>query len=361
MKPLLRFLLVALLSSYTVNAQPAASPALDRKAKALGLVYKEAVAQPEGSRERRQLYTEFLRDSEALLKEVPNATNIWVLRAAIGLEVNDAVLAWQAGQRLVALGADKNPDSSIQDMLVQLERRKWLSVDAIWENSLGMIFVPVPGTRVRFCIWETRVGDYAGFAKATGLNWKPKEGQNSQYPAGRISWDNAKAFCQWLTAKEKAEGTLGPQQLYRLPTDAEWSLAVGLGSEQGNSPSDKDKMVKDVYPWGTQWPPPPDAGHFSASAGKFIADTTLVGSYPANRFGLFDLAGNAHEWCEDLYGGNGEKSNYHVQRDTIILQNILEDNNRIFLLSSSRGAFPSDKTLLSFFGFRVVLAVSTSP
>lgn len=350
-----------------VSAQPAPSPVLERKAKALGLVYKEAVAQPEGSGERRKLYTEFLQDSEALLKEMPNAINIWVLRAAIAIEINNAVVGWQAGQRLLALGADKNPEPSIQDLLVQLERRKWLgekppaasssSIYGAWENSLGMKFVPVPGTRVRFCTWETRVGDYAGFVKATGLNWTPEEGQDSRHPAGNVSWDDAKAFCQWLTAKEKATKTIGPQQFYRLPTDAEWSVAVGLGNEPGDSPSEKHRSTDGVYPWGTDWPPPLDAGNYDFP-GDGYEKSAPVGSFPANKFGLFDLGGNVWEWVEDLRGGNGEDKSRHVARGGGFDYPIPSSSRPVILTSSFRHSLRLGQD--TFIGFRLVL-VGVSP
>lgn len=69
------------------------SPALQRKLRALGLIYKEAAAQAEASAERGKLYAEFLAESEPVLKELPQALNLWVLRAAIGLETNDAMVA----------------------------------------------------------------------------------------------------------------------------------------------------------------------------------------------------------------------------------------------------------------------------
>ena len=133
-------------------------------------------------------------------------------------------------------------------------------------NTLGMAFVPVPGTDVQFSIWETRVKDYAAYAAANAgvdASWKsPSFTQADTHPVVNVSWEDANAFCAWLTRKEQAAGKITASQRYRLPSDAEWSVAVGLGRETGSSPEEKDAGVKDVYPWGNQWPPPVGAGNY---------------------------------------------------------------------------------------------------
>ena len=116
-----------------------------------------------------------------------------------------------------------------------------------WVNSLGMKFVPVPGTNVLFYIWETRVQDFEAFVKATSHNageaWRAPGDTGQSYVAGfsqttlhpvvNVRWNDAEAFCRWLTEKERAEGNLSAGQEFRLPTDAEWSQAVGLPAELG--------------------------------------------------------------------------------------------------------------------------------
>ena len=169
-------------------------------------------------------------------------------------------------------------------------------------NSLGMKFVPAPGTAVLFSIWDTRVKDYKFFVNATGRFWKkPSFKQGPTHPAVNVSWEDAKAFCQWLTKKERGNGLLKAGQEYRLPTDAEWSVAVGLTGETGGTPQDKDGKIKDVYPWGTEWPPPRGAGNYgpSLNVDDFVF-TSPVGSFAANRFGLYDMGGNVWQWCGDF-------------------------------------------------------------
>ena len=186
-------------------------------------------------------------------------------------------------------------------------------------NTLGMVFKPVPGTKAQFCILETRVQDYAAYAAANaGVDgsWKKPFGdlfkQTDTHPVVNVSWEDANAFCAWLTKKELAAGKIKAGQKYRLPTDSEWSVAVGLGPETGNTPVAKSRGVKGVYPWGKEWPPPKGAGNYYKSLNVDSYDfTTPVGSFATNQHGLHDLGGNVWEWCEDKWNST---SSYRVLR-----------------------------------------------
>jgi len=218
-------------------------------------------------------------------------------------------------------------------------------------NTLGMKFVSVPGTDVQFCIWETRVKDYAAYAAANaGVdgNWKsPGFTQADTHPVVTVSWEDANAFCEWLTKKELAEGKIKAGQKYRLPTDAEWSVAVGLGRETGSSPEEKDGGIKDVYPWGNTWPPPKGAGNYAESLNADSYEyTSPVGSFAANKLGLHDMGGNVWEWCEDKWNPT---SSSRVLRGTSWYS-----GNPAHLLSSRRiDGTPVIRGLI--IGFRCVL------
>jgi len=168
------------------------------------------------------------------------------------------------------------------------------------ENSLGMKFATIPGTKVMFSIWETRVRDYQLFREETHRAWTPPDfAQAREDPVVNVSWEDADAFCRWLTARERKAARLTDQQRYRLPTDAEWSVAVGLSPEQGRTPEDRFR-TSIVWPWGSSWPPQSGDGNFGPElqTDRFT-NTSPAGSFKPNRHGLFDLGGNAWEWCDD--------------------------------------------------------------
>jgi serine/threonine protein kinase len=219
-----------------------------------------------------------------------------------------------------------------------------------WTNSLGMVFAPVPGTDVRFSIWHTRVQDYEAFVRATEREWKKVgDSQGPVYPVVNVTWEDAQAFCVWLTEQERRSGTLMATQTYRLPQDWEWSMAVGLNEPRTGTPAAKSLVIEGQYPWGTQWPPPHNAGNFAQVLKVDDYERmSPVGSFKANSLGLYDMAGNTWQWCEDWHDPVS-KSNRVIRGSSfgIISQGSLSSSYRVARPPTLRG---------EFFGFRTVLA-----
>jgi formylglycine-generating enzyme required for sulfatase activity len=228
------------------------------------------------------------------------------------------------------------------------------------ESSLGLKFAPVG--EVAFCIWPTRLQDFDVFARETGFRnnaWKsPGFRQGPTHPVVNVSWNDAIAFCKWLTDRDRKKGFLAKDQIYRLPTDLEWSKAVGLPDETGKSPEARDMSVPDVFPWGTQWPPPPNVGNYTGEeTGSDVAIkgyddgfawTSPVGSFPPNRYGLYDVGGNVRQWCMDNWS---PESKAKVLRGASWYNGAL----KLSLLSSCRVSANPDSSTDNY-GFRIVRA-----
>lgn len=129
-------------------------------------------------------------------------------------------------------------------------------------NTLGMPFVPIPRFDTRFCVWPVRVQDYEAYCLATGTAFPSCPfTQDGDHPIVGVTWNDAKAFCTWLTKKERSEGMLDSETAYRLPTDLEWSAAVGLPREPEATPGDRHLKLPG-YPWGLRWTPPNNVGNY---------------------------------------------------------------------------------------------------
>jgi formylglycine-generating enzyme required for sulfatase activity len=99
----------------------------------------------------------------------------------------------------------------------------------------------------------------------------------AKHPVVGISWYGAVAYAKW-TGK-------------RLPTEVEWEIAATSGKESN------------IYPCGVDIE--------RGKANFFSSDTTPVMSYPPNEIGLYDIAGNVYEWCEDWYAYNYYETSLH--------------------------------------------------
>ncbi|QDU31403.1 Serine/threonine-protein kinase PrkC [Anatilimnocola aggregata] len=107
------------------------------------------------------------------------------------------------------------------------------------------------------------------------LNHRPDLTDDS--PAAYITWNDATAYCQWLSTQEK--------RTYRLPTEAEWEYACRAGTTM-------------QYSFGDDYNELPKYGWHNKNAG---GKSHPVGTLLPNPFGLFDMHGNQYEWCGDYF------------------------------------------------------------
>jgi len=233
-----------------------------------------------------------------------------------------------------------------------------------------------------FTILQMSSKDYATFIKAKGPrfgsgadDWRTslygdipvgrevhERVEDSKHPVVNVSKDDAIAFCEWLTEYEltKEERERGWQ--YRLPSDHEWSCAVGIGKYEDPrlSPAMKDAKIKGIHPWGRVWPPPNYSGNYADSAAKSkfrswkvisgytdgYATTSPVGVYSENEYNLYDLGGNVWELTNSIWK---PESNSYVLRGASWFVESWENT-----LSSYRSITTSDRRR-NVNGFRCVL------
>jgi formylglycine-generating enzyme required for sulfatase activity len=138
-------------------------------------------------------------------------------------------------------------------------------------------------------VTETTNAQYARFLQATGhpapLYWGDRNLNGPRQPVVGVSWDDAVAFCRWLSQLTGVE--------HRLPSEAQWEAAARGG------------LTGQPYPWGSQGP---DAGGVfranlmhDGTARDGFRFSAPVGSFAPNGYGLSDMAGNVSEWCQDRY------------------------------------------------------------
>jgi formylglycine-generating enzyme required for sulfatase activity len=108
---------------------------------------------------------------------------------------------------------------------------------------------------------------------------------NASRPVEQVSWSNARSYCAALTAQQAALGLVPLGYEYRLPTEAEWEYACRAGTT-------------------TSWNVGNSLSCSQANHNQCIGvQTSVVGGYAPNAWGLYDMHGNVWEWCLDSYGG----------------------------------------------------------
>lgn len=128
-------------------------------------------------------------------------------------------------------------------------------------------------------------------------NWlNPGYPQTDEHPIVDVTWNDAMAFCDWLSRKEG--------KTYRLPTEAEWEFACRAGTatryNNGDDPDALPKVANVIDGKGrTTFPHVQELELLKGDQARF---TTPVGSFTPNAFGLYDMHGNAWEWCSDWHG-----------------------------------------------------------
>jgi formylglycine-generating enzyme required for sulfatase activity len=129
----------------------------------------------------------------------------------------------------------------------------------------------------------------------TWRDWGVEQSPNS--PVVNVSWNDAVAFCEWLSQKD---GTS-----YRLPTEAEWEYACRAGTTgRSYNGNDAERLTEIGNVWDAAVRERVATARNSLNSSDRWPFTSPVGEFQANNFGLYDMIGNAWEWCSDWYGND---------------------------------------------------------
>ena len=130
-----------------------------------------------------------------------------------------------------------------------------------------------------------------GWVAVAGADWRHPTGPQSniegrgQHPVVQVSWHDAVAYCKWLGAQHGRH--------YFLPSEAQWEYAARAGTTTPFYTGATITTDQANY-FGRR---PYDGGPL----GVYRQDTTPVGSFPANPWGLKDMHGNVWQWCADWF------------------------------------------------------------
>jgi formylglycine-generating enzyme required for sulfatase activity len=169
----------------------------------------------------------------------------------------------------------------------------------------------------------------------TSWGSKPLDAGRGNWPADFLTWNDAITFCGLLSQKENKH--------YRLPTEAEWEYAARAGVQHGAFEQKKGDS--------NSWMSENSGGHVHAVAEK-----------QPNKWGLFDVSGNAAEWCSDFY-----ESDHHEKASSLAVDptgpasgatHVVKGGNafqpKAFGRFAARDHYSADTSIRGM-GFRIVL------
>jgi formylglycine-generating enzyme required for sulfatase activity len=189
------------------------------------------------------------------------------------------------------------------------------------------------------------------FTSANGFSDDPTR------PVEQITWSDATNYCVLRTQQERAAGLIPTNYVYRLPTESEWEYADRAGTTTafylGSGLHSGQANFDGQYEYDSS------VGTINNPSGIYLQETTPVGSYAANGWGLYDMIGNLYEWCQDWYGAYPAGSVTDPQGAVTGSNRVIRGGFWNSLARYCRSAyrnFNSPGNRVNLIGFRVLLA-----
>ena len=135
------------------------------------------------------------------------------------------------------------------------------------------------------CRYVVTIGEYLDYARQNNLSYDARV-EDARLPAVNVSWEDAVAYCRWLSEKQ-GDGT------FRLPTEAEWEYACRAGTATPFNTG--ENLTTDQANYNGDYP------YRNYPKGAYREKTVPVDSFQPNGYGLYNMHGNVWEWCRDWY------------------------------------------------------------
>ena len=267
------------------------------------------------------------------------------------------MVAIPAGEFLMGT-ADADRDTMTQEATRNGIEQKYVETRTSQEMPQHCVKVP-EFWMGKFAVTQAQWDRVAALPKIkTNLNADPSNFKGAKRPVEKISWEQAVEFCNRLSCKTGKS--------YRLPSEAEWEYACRAGT---TTPFHfGETITTDLANYNG------DYSYGNAPQGESRSQTTEVGIFPANGFGLYDMHGNVYEWCADIWNesyewaptdgtaqdiGSELRDPHHVQRVSQLLRGGSWLNCPWICRSAARSKLMRGG-YTAVIGFRVLCSVSST-